>query len=474
MLGAVAGAARSRSKKPRSVRPRRRTSLVVVALIAAAAAGGGVATALFVVPRATGALRAVTAATVYADPDETAAVAEGAEPTAVAGGGAGEPEIPVGDPPRVPADAEHEREQLSALPPAAGARKLATNPAIVLGDVEVEVIEGSRPWVIHRLVPGETLEQVAWRYEVTPQELRTWNGIASDAAPLEPGARVKLEAHRVPPPRQRVSYTVQPGDSWWSIATAHAIDSKDLRASNPSVPVKLTAGDVLVLWVDPAVLHWVRTDRPAGDDSASLRRGAVGVGAPWDGRLVNGVPIPKGRGFRLQEPAASYGTTHAVESLVAALGAYTATAVTGGGHERPLLVGAMSLRHGGALPGRRSHQTGREVDVRLPLAAEFPAWFPVKPWRVDYEALWRLVAALAETGEIDAIFLDYELHKPLHKAATKLGADEDALHRMIQWPRGRADGNGLVRHADGQTSQIHVRFRCGRHETECVGGLEPP
>lgn len=471
MLGAVAVAARSRSKKPRSARPRRRrTSLVVVALIATLAAGGGVATALFLVPRATGALRAVTAATVYADPDETAA-SEGVEPGAVSAGGAGEPEIPVGVPPRPPADAEHEREQLSAMPLAAGARKLATNPEIVLDDVEIEAVEGSHRWMIHRLVPGETLEQVAWRYEITPQELRTWNGLAAASSPLEPGARVRLEARRVPPPRQQVSYVVQPGDSWWSIAIAHAIDSKDLRATNPTAPAQLVAGDVLVLWVDPAVLHWVRTDRPAGDDpSASLRRGAVGVGAPWEGRLVNGVPIPAGKSWRLQEPATSYGTTHAVESLIAALEAHAATV----GQERPLLVGAMSLRHGGPLPGRRSHQTGRDVDIRLPLASAFPAWFPVKPWRVDYEALWQVVAALADTGEIDVIFLDYELQKQLHKAATKLGADEDACHRMIQWPRGRADGNGLVRHADGQTTQIHVRFRCGRHETECVGGTESP
>jgi len=440
------------------------------------AAGGGVATALFVVPRATGKLRAVTASTVYAEPDEAEAPAEGGAAPSEGGasvdgatqGAATEPEIPVGEAAREPTDAEHEREQLAALLPAAGVRKLPTNPPIALDDVEIEVIEGARPWVIHRLVPGETLEQVAWRYEVTPAALRTWNGLTAEAK-LEPGARVKLEARRVPPPRQQVSYVVQPGDSWWSIATAHAIDSKDLRAANPSVPARLTVGDSLVLWVDPAVYHWVRTDRPAGDDpSGSLRRGAVGVGAPDGGRLVNGVRIPDGEGWRLQVAAASYGTSHAVASLVTALQAFSQQRE----HPHPLLLGAMSSRHGGPLPGHRTHQTGRDVDIRLPLLAELPAWFPIKPWRVDYEALWRLVAALADTGEIEVVFLDYELQKLLHKAATKLGADEDA-RRLIQWPRGRSDANGLVRHADGQTTRIHVRFRCGRNETECVSGEEP-
>jgi len=442
--------------------------MVVVALVAVLAAGGGVATALFVVPRATGALRAVTASTIYADPDESLVEAgEAGESPAPGEAGEAEREIPVGDPARVPLDVEHEREQLTALAPVEASRKLAANPPIALDDVEIEVVEGSRPWMIHRLAPGETLEQVAWRYEVTPEALRTWNGLAADAKPLEPGARVKLEAHRVPPPRQQVSYTVQPGDSWWSIATAHAIDSKELRATNPTASARLTVGDVLVLWIDPAVYHWVRTDLPAGDDAvASLRRGAVGVGVPWGGRLVNGVPIPAGERWRLQEPSAAYGTTHAVASLVTALQAFAATTT----HERPLLVGAMSLLHGGPLPGRRSHQTGRDVDIRLPLLASIPAWFPIQPRRVDYETLWALVAALADTGEIETIHLDYELQKGLHKAATKLGAGEEALHRLIQWPRGRADGNGVVRHADGQTTQLHVRFRCGHHETECVAG----
>jgi LysM repeat protein len=447
----------------------------VVVLVGVLAAAGGVATALFVVPRATGALRAVTASSVYAEPDEAEAWAgpeDGAVPGPAPrqGGDAAEPEIAVGEAAREPVDPEHERAQAPALPAPGKARKPVTNPPIVLDDVEIEVVEGARPWVIHRLAPGETLAQVAFRHDVTPEALRTWNGLPVDGT-LEPGARLKVEARRVPPPREQVRYVVQPGDSWWSIATAHAIDRRDLRAANPTAPARLTVGDSLVLWIDPALYHWVRTDRPVDDDPRmGVRRGAVGIGAPWDGRLVNGVKIPAGEGFRLQQPAAAYGTTHAVASLVGALQAYSPATQ----HGRPLLVGAMSLRHGGPLHGYRSHQTGRDVDIRLPLTVEHPAWFPIKPWRVDYEALWELVAALADTGEIEVVYLDYELHKALHKVATQRGVGEDARHRLIQWPRGRADDSGLVRHADGHTTHVHVRFRCGRHETECVSGPEPP
>jgi Penicillin-insensitive murein endopeptidase/LysM domain len=446
-------------------------SVPLLALVVLLAAGGGVATALFVVPRATGALRAVTAATVYADPDEAGAAVEAGAEASDAGAveGATEPEIPVGDPAPAPVDPDHALEHTPARLPAE-VRKVPANPVIALDDVEIEMVEGSRPWVLHRLVALETLDQVAHRYEVTPEALRTWNGLAADAKPLEVGARVKLEARRVPPPRQRVDYTVQPGDSWWSIAIAHAIDVEGLRAVNPTASAPLRAGEGLTLWIDPAVYHWVQSDRPTGDDPLTrLRRGAVGVGPPWDGRLVNGVQIPEGKGWRRQLPASSYGTTHAVSHLVAALQAFGQT-----GDQRELLLGSMSLPHGGPLPGHRSHHSGRDLDIRLPLLAENPAWFPIKPWRVDYEALWMLVEALADTGEIEVIFLDYELQKGLHKAATERGADADARHRLIQWPRGRSEGAGLVQHVGGHRTHMHVRFRCGRYETECVGGRASP
>ena len=52
----------------------------------------------------------------------------------------------------------------------------------------------------------------------------------------------------------------------------------------------------------------------------------------------------------------------------------------------------------GAIDDHRSHQSGRDVDIRLPLSEEHPPWFPIKPWRVDYQALWKLLEAFAALG----------------------------------------------------------------------------
>ncbi len=441
------------------------------------AAGGGVATALFLVPRATQAVKAISAATVYADPDEDIPVPEDESPTPAASddpaadvpSDEAEPEIPVGDE-EVPAPVEPD-DALERIPAAAPEKpgKVPANPPLELDEVEIEIVEGARPWVVHKLTSFETIDQIASRYDVSVETLRTWNGLGPDVQKLKPGSRIKLKARRVPPPRQRFNYHVQPGDTWWSIAVAHAIDSKELRAANWGASRNLTVGDKLKLWIDPAVYHWVQTDRPALDDEdvlSNIRRGAVGVGPPWAGRLINGVQLPGGEGWRRKMLPSSYGTTHAVINLVAALQQFHRIS----GYGRDLLLGSMSRRHGGPLLGHLSHQTGRDVDIRLPLSEQNPPWFPIKPWRVDYKALWTLISVLAETGEISIIFLDYDLQKQLYQAAAKQGVSEQERRRLIQWPRGNAAHSGLVRHSKGHTAHIHVRFRCGRYETECSRG----
>lgn len=452
--------------------------LFLVGGIIFVAAIGGVATALFVVPKAKQAIEAISSATVHAKGDleeeeelpleDDGGASDDGEAAADGEPGA-EPEIPVGDDEvEETADPDEELERLPALEPEKSV-KVPANPPLELGTVEIAIVDEERPWVLHRLTPFETVDQVAHRYDVNPESVRTWNGLGSDVQKLKPGSRLRLRAKREPPVRKRFDYTVQPGDTWWSIAVAHGIDSKELRAANWSAPKQLTVGETLKLWVDPAVYHWVQTDRPDIDDEdvlSNIRRGAVSIGPAWDGRLINGVQVPSGEGWRKKMRPSSYGTTHAVISLVAALQQFHATS----GYERDLLLGSMSRRHGGPLEGHRSHQTGRDIDIRLPLSAEHPTWFPIKPWRVDYEALWKLVVALADTGEVSIIFLDYELQKTLYQAARDMGIEEDVRRRMIQWPRGQAAHSGLVRHSSGHTAHVHVRFRCGPRETECVAG----
>ncbi|MFO0634483.1 MAG: LysM peptidoglycan-binding domain-containing protein [Nannocystaceae bacterium] len=318
-------------------------------------------------------------------------------------------------------------------------------------------------WVRHRLVPGETLAHVAARYGVREADLRAHNGIHTRASTLELGTTLRVKARRVPPPRREVLYTAREGDTWASVARAHGVSSTQLRAHHFTRErgwhAPLTEGMALRIWVDPVIHDWLRAATP--DDA--IARGGVGIGAPDTGELRHGVPIPEGEGYTLRFPDASFGTSHAVGELVRALAAYRARTR----YEGTLELGTMSREHGGALGHHRSHRTGRDLDIGLPRRVDVPGWLPLTPRRVDWRALWDLALAL---DDVDAtvVYLDYTLQQQFYRAMRDQGAAPEDLRRILQYPRGPKANLGLVRHAPGHDTHVHVRFGCGPCETECI------
>lgn len=316
----------------------------------------------------------------------------------------------------------------------------------------------------HRSVPRETVAQIAHRYDVPPWKLREWNSLAADVDSLARGAKVRLKPRRISPPRERVEYVVQPGDTWWRVAVSHGVDSMDLRSYNWPYRGKMTPGETLQIWIDPLIYDWIQaTPGSPLSPEQGLRRGGVGVGSPNDGFLVNGVQIPEGPGYRLRFPKSAYGTTYAVEQFLLAM-----EILHQHEDEQPLVaVGSMSRPRGGPLGTHQSHQTGRDLDVRLPRRAGVPSWSTLAPSRVNWSAAWRLVQALART-DVEVIFLDYRMQRRISQAARAAGATEEELGALLQYPRGKHARRGLVRHADGHDKHLHVRFRCGPCEVECV------
>jgi len=367
--------------------------------------------------------------------------------------------IPVVDVPETP-DPESVIDELPAEDGQGTPRKAGK---VNVGAAQVEVVDEQNDWVVHEVVPVESVDQVAYRYAVRPDALRMWNGVKAETTQLKKGARLKVKPRRIPPPRRPYEYWVQPGDTWWSIATTFGVDSRDLRSTNWSAPQRLKVGQSVELWIDPVVYLWVTSE---GDPHTpiTVRRGAVGIGPPQSGRLINGVQLPKHGAYQLKLPPSAFGTTHAVAHVVLAMDEF----VKRSGYSRKLMIGSMSAKHGGPLSGHVSHQTGRDLDIRLPLLASVPEWSPVVPSRVDWQALWHLLEAFAATGQVVVVFLDYDMQEHLYKAATAMGVAEVDRKRVLQWPRGNKAHLGFVRHSPGHLAHIHVRMACGPYETECV------
>ncbi len=353
-------------------------------------------------------------------------------------------------------DLEDERKAVGEIPEGG----LPTVPVVEVPPGHVELVEGSRDWMVHRVVGRETIDQIAYRHGVKPRSLRMWNGIAEDAERAKRGARLRIKARKIPPPRVELQYVVKPGDSWASIGVRYGVDSNELRALNWAESGTLTVGQIVDMWVDPVVFHWVATEDA---DPTKVRPGAVGIGPPQAGLLVNGVQLPTNDYYRLRLPPSSYGTTFAIEAVLRGIVLFEARS----DYDRPLTFGSMSWRHGGPLAGHVSHQSGRDLDIALPLLVKHPRGVPIRTDRVDWDATWHLITAMFDTKDVVVVFLDYELQKPLFKAATRLGATTEERAQYLQYPRG-AQAPGLVRHSPGHDAHVHIRFACGPYEMECA------
>lgn len=328
------------------------------------------------------------------------------------------------------------------------------------------VPEGPLPrWVRHRPVPGETIEQIALRFGVEPSHVRQWNELADDFQPGFARGRPRslaILARQVLPGRAALEHQVRAGETWWAIGDRYGVDGSDLLAYNVGeVGRELEVGERIAVWIDPIVYASI-VDDPEPD--SPVRAGAHGVGSPNRGRLVAGVPIPVGEHWELRFPKSAYGTTFAVRSLLAALDHFATTS----GYARAIKLGTMSRPRGGQVGKHESHQTGRDLDVRLPLRESIPAGLAPTPRRIDWLAVWQLLDAFEQTGAVQVIFLDYAMQKRVHKAATAAGVSEERLAAMLQWPRGSASNEAIVRHEPGHAAHMHVRFRCGPAEPECV------
>lgn len=321
-------------------------------------------------------------------------------------------------------------------------------------------------WVRHKVTPRERIDDIAARYGVSSWQVRNWNGFDSELERVKTGTRIKVKARRIPPPRVRMSYTVAEGDTWWRVAVRHGVSSSDLRAYNWPYRGKMSPGTELKVWVDPIVFDWIATRIPVlpAEGSTQLRLGAVGVGTPDHGTLLNGVSIPKSDHYRIRFPNSAYGTTHAVQQVVTSFAAFRKNS----GFTGEISVGSMSTPKGGLLGHHRSHQTGRDLDVRLPRKAGVPRYVSLaKARRVDWLATWELVKAFAHS-DVVVIFLDYKRQKYLYRAAKADGASEQELSTLLQYPRGGYARRGLVRHFDGHDKHMHVRFGCGPCEPACL------
>ncbi len=331
-----------------------------------------------------------------------------------------------------------------------------------------EATPSERTWVTHTILYGESYDDIAQRYGVTKKEILRWNKKRlGEKKWLIAGRKLRIYARRVPPPRERVTYVVQKGDTFQKIADRFGVRAEQLRHWNRRARgkgKKLYVGSTLTVWADPKP-ETTTVSAPAQGQIPEfrVRAGGFARGAPNRGRLMGGVQLPESDDYTIRNPERSYGTSHAVLQIQRALADFRLRS----GYRGEILIADMSRKGGGRLRPHRSHQTGRDADIRLPKLSGIPRGKSPTMDEIDWRAAWHLIAAFVDTGEVEYIFLDYRRQRRLYKAARALGVSTERLRAVMQYPDGPHARHGIVRHAKGHTIHIHVRIKCAPDDVTC-------
>ncbi|MEO8704955.1 MAG: penicillin-insensitive murein endopeptidase [Kofleriaceae bacterium] len=283
----------------------------------------------------------------------------------------------------------------------------------------------------HILQSGETLEHVARGHGCTVAELKRANGVSTTL--LRAGTVVVIPACGSRP-----------------VATKPAPTSDDDRARRA---LEVIDGTKLV--ERPQVRE--PDPVPVQPDGPSQS-----IGTPWNGKLRNGKPMPRGEGYSLRRPQRAYGAAHVVDHLRRVIAEVRAL------HPdvHTLAIGDLSARSGGQLDRHVSHQSGLDVDVGLyyrKVPADYPAQFvDAGVANLDLESTWALLVGFARTSRlasgVQVILLDYDIQARLYRWALARGTPEDQLGELLQYPRGK-DAGGIVRHWPHHADHMHVRFK---------------
>jgi hypothetical protein len=323
-------------------------------------------------------------------------------------------------------------------------------------------------WIEHPSLPRDTIDALAIRYGVPARLIRKWNGMSATAKLDRDAPKpLRVRAERLPPPRERILHVVQEGDSWGSIGRRYGVVGNWVRAWNyDEIGGRPDPGEHVTVWIEPQVYAAILHDHPSSPRAGLVTPGGHSIGTPQAGRLVRGAQLPPGDGYERLYPNSAWGTTFAVRKLVEILDGYVASGVYSG----TLIVGVMSRVRGGKIGHHISHQSGRDVDIRLPVREGVPRSQPATGKRVNWDATLALVLAFARSGAVDVILLDYGAQKRLYRKAKAAGMSEEQLAELLQYPRGYKANSGLVRHSTGHEGHIHVRFSCGPIELEPACG----
>jgi penicillin-insensitive murein endopeptidase len=186
------------------------------------------------------------------------------------------------------------------------------------------------------------------------------------------------------------------------------------------------------------------------EDPASV--GPMSVGPTNGGMLINGVQMPQGDRWEVNDLSRAWGTQETIDGLIRCIDVV---------HEQfpdspKMRIGHVSARRGGPLSPHVSHQAGRDVDVSY-YYTQPTRWFTrAHAGNLDRARTWAFVRALIVETDVEMILIDAGLQRLLREYAEEIGEDRAWLDDVFRGVAGKRPA--LIRHARGHATHIHVRF----------------
>ena len=101
-------------------------------------------------------------------------------------------------------------------------------------------VDPEQPITTYIVQSGDSLWSIGNRFGVTVNQLKTWNNLTTNF--LSVGQHLRLTAPTTPPPANETTYTVQSGDTLWSIGNRYGVTVNQLKTWNNLTSNHLSIG----------------------------------------------------------------------------------------------------------------------------------------------------------------------------------------------------------------------------------------
>jgi len=181
------------------------------------------------------------------------------------------------------------------------------------------------------------------------------------------------------------------------------------------------------------------------------------IGFPNRGALRGGVLFPRNTKYYVAaRPDRQWATPETVDGLL-----FAATKVHDRfGSSHRLAMGDISYPQGGRLSTHRSHQAGRDADIGFYFKNAAPGHLvDGSSKNLDVPRNWLYLESLIDLNTVKFVFLDYQIQALLYNyVKNRLHYPQAYLDRVFQYPKGRRERQGIIRHSRGHLNHYHIRF----------------